>query len=51
MARGNERPLEMEDLWHVEKEDRMAPLSQKFQELYAEEAAKAVARCVRCGME
>lgn len=46
MAQGNARPLEMNDLWHIEKEDRMSPLSQKFQAVYKEEAARAAARCV-----
>ena len=46
MEQGNARPLEMQDLWHVEKGDRMAPLSANFQRLYGEEAARATARCV-----
>lgn len=44
MAQGNKRPLEMADLWHIERPDKMSPLSERFQALYAEEAAKAVAR-------
>lgn len=44
MAQGNKRPLEMNDLWHIEKPDKMSPLSQRFQAVYREEAAKAVAR-------
>jgi hypothetical protein len=44
MAQGNKRPLEMNDLWRVDRPDKMSPLTEKFQAVYAEEAAKAAAR-------